>query len=198
MLSPKFQPPLKFERFNGSILQGGISRAGALIRWAIKWVDGAHDVDLDAAAEALAAAKQLRRTAAHLEKALEEAMIAEMFHTGEATYRGRDFAAVLRPGTDRSQWKNAEVMEALIESTFARFQKRFPGFPPGILRAVIAESMWEVHKRGRIEWRSTDLREAGIDPDDFSVRSIEKPTIEMRGAGTYYPGAKTRGNNRKG
>lgn len=189
----KEQAPLRLARYKNSPLDRKMGYVHTLLRWALSWLNDVQEMSPEAAFDALAAAKRIRRTASALEKSLEEVALAEMFHAEATYYRGRDYTAVLRPGTDRKEWKHAEVMEALIDSTCVRFKERFPYVPDELLRTLVTESMWEVHKRGRVQWRSTDLRKAGVDPDDFSARTTENPSIDLRGAGSYYtPAAKRR------
>lgn len=186
------RPPLCLEHYRGSILHRKMDFVHALLRWAVNWLNEVQEMTPEAAFDGLAQAKRIRRTAHGIEKTFEEAALAEMFHRGATHYTGRDYQAILRSGKDRKNWKHAEVMEALIESGVNRIQGRFPYVPDSLLRAVVTESMWEVHKHGRIEWRSTDLRKSGIDPNEFSVRTQEQPTIDLRGEGSYTTSATRR------
>lgn len=186
------RPPLCLEKYQGSILHRKMEFVHALLRWAVNWLNEVQEMTTESAFDGLAHAKQIRRTASSIEKTFEEAALAEMFHAGQSLYTGKDYQAIMRPGNDRKGWKHSQVMEALIDSNIKRMQERFPYVPESLLRALVTESMWEVHKHGRIEWRSTDLRKSGIDPNDFSSRTQERPTIDLRGKGSYPTSAKRR------
>lgn len=186
------RPPLHLERYRQSALHRKMEFAHALLRWAMNWLNEVQEMTPEAAFDGLAHAKKIRRTAKSIEKTFEEAALAEMFHAGATRYVGNDYEATMQPGNDRKNWKHPDVMEALIEANINRMQERFPYVPETLLKALITESMWEVHKHGRIAWRSTDLRKSGIDPDEFSERTRENPTIELRGAASYPTSAKRR------
>lgn len=186
------RPPLFLERYRESALHRKMEFAHALLRWAVNWLNEVQEMTPDAAFDGLAHVKRIRRTASSVEKTFEEAALAEMFHAGETHYAGRDYQAIMRPGRDRKNWKHPEVMEALIEANIGRTQERFPYVPHSLLRAIVTESMWEVHKHGRIDWRSTDLRKSGINPDEFSEKTQERPTIDLRGSGSYPTSSKRR------
>lgn len=186
------RPPLFLERYRQSALHRKMEFAHALLRWAVNWLNEVQEMTPEAAFDGLAHAKKIRRTAKSIERTFEEAALAEMFHVGETRYVGSDYVATMQPGNDRKNWKHPDVMDALIEANISRMQDRFPYVPEDLLRALVTESMWEVHKHGRIAWRSTDLRKSGINPDEFSERTRENPTIELRGPGSYPTSAKLR------
>lgn len=181
----KNHPPLRLSDFKASVVGMKLAYVAALLRWTSKWLAEVQDMSMDAAFDGLAQAKQIRRLASSVEKTFEEAAMAEMFHNAQSYHVGKDYLAFLRPGTSRKGWKHPQVMEALIEQTCARMQERFPYVPESTLQAIVTESMWQVHKVGRVEWRSTDLRKNGVDPNLYSTRSIEDPSIDLRGEGSY-------------
>lgn len=179
------RPPLRLSTYKDSILRAKMEYVHRLLRWAVKWLAEVQDMDMDTAFDGLAHAKKVRRTANAVERTFEEAALAEMFHSGQSVHIGDGYTALLRTGRDRKGWKHDEVMEALIETSVERMQDRFPYVPEKTLRAIVTESMWQVHKTGRVDWRSTDLRAQGIDPDDYSTSTKEKPTIDLRGEASY-------------
>lgn len=158
----------------------------------MNWLNEVQEMTPEAAFDGLAHAKKIRRTAKSIERTFEEAALAEMFHAGATSYTGTDYQAVIQRGRDRKNWKHPDVMDALIEANIERMQERFPYVPADLLRTLVTEAMWEVHKHGRIDWRSTDLRKSGINPDEFSERTQERPSIDLRGAGSYPTSAKRR------
>lgn len=162
-----------------------MTHALLLIQDASRRLDEVQDTTLEASLDGLALAKKLRRTAWGLEKRFEDAATAEMYHTGEPIHAGDDYVAVLRPGSDRKGWKHPEVMKALIETTVETMTERFPYLPESSVQAIVTEAMWTVHRSGRIEWRSTDLRNMGVNPDLFSTKTVESPSIDLRGPGSY-------------
>lgn len=186
------QPPAILESYKASVLRTKMAYVHALLKWVAAYLGEVQDMEGGAAFDGLAHAKKIRRTAWGIEKTFEEAAIAEMFHAGTPIHEGDGYTAVMRPGQDRKGWKHPNVMQALIESTYQRMAERFPYVPEGILRAIVTESMWQVHKTGRIEWRSTDLRRAGIDPDAYSTKTPESPTIDLRGPASYADTPSTR------
>lgn len=186
------RPPLFLERYRESALHRKMDFVHAILRWAMNWLNEVQEMTPEAAFDGLAQAKRIRRTAKGIEKTFEEAALAEMFHAGATTYTGRDYQAVMQTGRDRKNWKHPDVMDALIAANVERMQERFPYVPADLVRTLVTESMWEVHKHGRIDWRSTDLRKSGINPDDFSERTQERPTIDLRGEGSYPTSAKRR------
>lgn len=191
------RPPLRLTDYKNSVLRTKMAYVAALLRWASTWLAEVQDMTLDSAFEGLAHAKKVRRLASAVEKSFEEAAMAEMYHAGQPYYLGDGFTAVLRPGSDRKGWQHEKVMRALIERHVEKMQDRFPYVAESTLRAIVTESMWEVHKAGRIEWRSTDLRRAGVDPDLYSRRTEETPSIDMRGEATYVsPKRRPRGVRR--
>ena len=185
MRSRYSNPPLSLDRYSGSILRMKMDYVAALLRWAHNWLNGVQDIPAAAAFEGLAHAKKVRRLAATIEDTFEEAAIAEMHHQDAYEYCADGITAVLRPGADRKRWKHDAVMDALVHKTCGRLVDRFPYIPSETLNAIVVEAMWSVHKAGRVEWRSSDLRRAGIDPDRYSHRTSEKPTIDLRGNASY-------------
>lgn len=177
--------PLSLDSYRESVTRAKMTYVAALLRWVSAWLAEVQDMTLDAALDGLAHAKQVRRYAYAVEKVFEEAAIAEMHHAGQVMHVGEGYTAVMRPGGDRKGWKHDQVMTSLIDQTCQRMSERFPYLPPEALRAVVTESMWQVHKTGRIEWRSTDLRRNGVDPDEHSTRTPEAPTIDLRGEASY-------------
>ena len=140
------RPPLFLERYRESALHRKMEFAHAILRWAMNWLNEVQEMTPEAAFDGLAHAKKIRRTAKSIEKTLEEAALAEMFHAGATSYTGRDYRAVMQTGRDRKNWKHPEVMEALIAVNVERMQERFPYVPTDLIRTLVTESMWEVHK----------------------------------------------------
>lgn len=186
------RPPLFLERYRGSVLRQKMEFAHSILRWSMNWLNEVQEMTPEAAFDGLAHAKKIRRTAHSVEKTFEEIGLAEMFHAGETRYVGADYRATMQSGRDRKNWKHPEVMEALIEATTERMQGRFPYVPKELVSALVTESMWEVHKHGRVDWRSTDLRKSGIDPSEFSERTQERPSIDLRGEGSYPTSSRRR------
>ena len=179
------RPPLKLENYKASALKAKMQFAQALLQWSQRWIGEVMDFTPESALDALAHAKKVRRTASAVERSLEDAAIAELIHSGADHYSGPDYEAVLHPARERKRWKNDAVMEDLIDSTLERLSRRFPYVPRPVLGAIVRESMWEVHKNGRIEWRSTDLRRAGLDPDNYSQKVSDAASIDLHGPGVY-------------
>lgn len=186
------RPPLFLERYRESVLHRKMEFAHAVLRWAVNWLNEVQEMTPEAAFDGLAHAKRIRRTAKGIEKTFEEIALAEMFHADATSYTSSDYRAVMQTGRDRKNWKHPEVMDALIETNIEKMKERFPYVPDGLLRTLVTESMWEVHKHGRIDWRSTDLRKSGLNPDEFSERTQERPTIDLRGPGSYPTSTKRR------
>lgn len=179
------RPPASFQAYRGSVLRMKTQYAIALVKWCLNWLDEVQEMSLPAALDGLAHAKRLRRFAATLERLFEDAAIAEMTYAQVDNFDADGYTATLRPGTSRRGWRNDEVMQELIEQQVRREAKRFPGVDRRALRAIVTESMWAVHKAGRIEWRSTDLRRAGIDPSEFSDITAGRASIDLRGPAAY-------------
>ena len=171
----------QMQNYKGSIGHAKMAYISALLRRIRAWIDQIDDFTIDAAADALADAKRVKAEASALEGALNEALMASMHHEGRAFNIGADYAVIMRPGGTQKNWDHAGVMQALIDTTYARLQERFPSVPEGVLHAIVTESMWQVHKTGSVKWRVGDLREAGVDPDQFSEKVDSSPTVDLRG-----------------
>lgn len=179
------EPPAVLETYRGTALRMKVQYAVALIRWSLNWLGEVQDMRLVAALDGLAHAKRLRRHAAVLERLFEDAAIAEMTFTGTEEVEADGYTAVLRSGGSRKNWRNDAVMQELIEQAVARERRRFPDVDARTLRRIVTESMWKVHQVGRIEWRSTDLRRHGIDPDEFSDTTPGRASVDLRGPAAY-------------
>lgn len=171
----------QLKNYKGSIAHAKMAYVGALLRRIRAWIDNIDDFSIDAAADALADAKRIKAQAGALEAAVSEALMAAMHHEGRAFNVGSDYAVIMRPGTTQKNWDHAGVMQALIDSTSIRLQGRFPSVPEGVLEAIVTESMWQVHKVGSVKWRVGDLRDAGVEPDEFSEKVNAPPALDLRG-----------------
>ena len=178
-------PPLQLSTYNGTYLRAKMEGVHLLLKWAVRWLADVQDMDMKASLEGLAHAKQIRRTAAALERTFEEAALAEMFHTDQAIHIGDGYTAVMRNGKARKGWRHDQVMAALIDTAVEQMHGKYPYVPEKLLASIVTEAMWRVHKAGRVEWRSTDLRAAGVDPDEFSTSTEDAPTIDLRGEASY-------------
>lgn len=171
--------------YASSFVRKRLSQAESALREAHDWLSATDDVDGDSALTGLAHAKRVRRLATRVERAFEEAAIAQMHHDAKAYHVGDGFTAVLRPAHDRRDWKHADVMDDLVDVVIAKMAARYPAVAPSTVKNIVTEAMWDVHRAGRIEWRSTDLREFGLDPDDYS-RTVSAPaSLDMRGTQTH-------------
>lgn len=179
------RPPLRLESFKASYLRLKLDYIQALLRWCQHWLNEVQDMSRDAAFDGLATAKRTRRLASSVEKTFEDIAIAAMYQDGEAIHQGDGYMAILRTGTERKAWKHAEVMTALVDATVQVMIDRHPYVPEKIMRAIVTESMWRVHKCGRVEWRATDLRSFGVDPDAYSTKSRDEPSLDLRGEASY-------------
>ncbi len=188
-------PPARLVKYGESLLRQRTHYATMLIKWALRWAGEIQDFTAAAALDALAHAKALRRYAWALENMLEDAAIAAMHHEQTSHHRGVDYEAVLRPGTDRSGWDHEGVMNELVDRTVTKIRRRFPDLPARTVRQIATEAAWSVHEHGRIEWRSTDLRRSGIEPDDFSRRTFGSASVDLRGAAAYTDGVNSRRHN---
>lgn len=175
--------------YGASIIRRRVQYGVTLIRWAINHLANAQDVTLTAALEGLAHSKRLRRTAAALERAFEDAAIAAMYHQGVTTWAGRGYTAVLHKASERRGWRSEAIINELIDRHTARLAIRFPDVPERTIRRIATEATWSLYSLGRLEWRSTDLRKAGIDPDEFSVRVPVPASLDLRGEAAYVEGA---------
>src|SRR5699024_9745151 len=88
-------------------------------------------------------------------------------------------------GRERKNWKHTQVVRDLVDKRCEQASRQFPTVPKKMLRAIIEPSVWLVPKAARVEWRSTDLRDAELDPDDYSRVDHERPTIDLRGSRSY-------------
>lgn len=181
--------------YKDSMIRKKLAYTEALLGLVQSWLDNTHDMDGDASFDGLAHAKRIRRIAARIEDTFEEAAIAQMYHDDAAYKIGDGYTAVLRPGQDRRGWDNEAVMASLIDSTVEHMGHRFPFVPSKVLRAIVTEAMWAVHKAGRVEWRSTDLRDHGVDPDEHSRHVTTKASIDLRGDASYIRRTKNRKRN---
>ena len=182
------------DSYRGSPLRAKIAYAEALLGWAETWLKNSHDMEGQAPFEGLAHAKRLRRMAHRIEVFFEEAAIAQLYHQEKAYAVGEGYTAVLRPPQERRGWDHAGVMTALIDAVTEQMTARHPSIPRRAAQQMITEAMWTVHKVGRIDWRSTDLREFGVDPDDFSTHTEVPARIDLRGDASYV---RARTANRK-
>lgn len=179
------RPPATLSTYRESVLRMKVQYAIALLRWSLDWVGEVQDMTLPAALDGLAHAKRLRRFASNLERQFEDAAIAEMLFRQVEEVEADGYTASLRSGNSRKGWKHDAVMRELIEQSVTRECARFPNMDRKTVRTIVIESMWQVHRAGRIEWRVTDLRKAGIVPEEFSDTVPGRATIDLRGPAAY-------------
>lgn len=187
-------PPLKLSTYRNTILRAKMHYIVTLLKWARAWLDEVQEMSVPAALDGLAHAKKVRRFASSVEAVFTEAAVAEMLDAGVESYEGEDYTAVLRPGSERRNWKSTEVIEELIETETRRQRSLHPDIEPSVLRRIVTESVWRLYKVARPEWRSTDLRKVGIYPDDFSESVPVPASIDLRGEGSYATGRKGGGS----
>lgn len=182
-----FKAPLTLTRYKESVLRQKMSFVYALLRWVGIWLTKVQDMDAEAALDALADAKRARRAAYAVEKAIEEIAIASLLHEDKTWHIGDDYTAVLRPAQSSRKWRTEALMNALIDTTCHDVQQKHPSLPSSLLQAIVRDAMWRLHGAGRIEWRVTAIRDAGLDPDRFSAKDPGMPSvhIDLRGEGSY-------------
>lgn len=180
------------EPYSATALKHHLAHAEAHLKKAQALLEVTDDFAGDAPFDGLAHAKRLRRLSARIERLFTDAAIAQMHHDRKAYHVGRGYTAVLRPGEERRGWRDDEVMADLIAATVDRALARHPYLPPKAAKALLTEAMWTVYKAGRITWRSTSLRELGLDPDDYSHHAPTSPSLDMRGVSTHAPATPTR------
>lgn len=171
--------------YRATLLRIKLEYAHAIIRRCAAWLAEVQDMSPQAAFDGLAHLKRIRRTVKAIENTFEEAGIAEMHHQGTYAYRGEGYRAELCSGTDRKNWEHAGVMEELIDQTVAELHHKHPSVHEADLRSIVTAAIWTPHRMGRIQWRSTSLRQAGVDPDAYSETTRERPTIRLTGPASY-------------
>ena len=160
--------------------------ATAAVRWVHVWLDGIQEMPLDAALDLLAIVKRHRRWARSLERVIEDVAIAEMTMRDMSAYSGNGYTVILHPGERRTDWDDEKVMNDLIDAAVTRQARRHPGLDKRALRRVLTEEMWRLHEHAaRPRWRSTMLRAAGFDPNEYSAVTAVPASLEMRGDATY-------------
>lgn len=184
-LSNTTRAPLRLNRYTDTRLRHRVEGAAVFLRWAKGWLDATQDMTLAGALDGLAHTKRVRRTARSLEGTFEEAAIALMLQQGVTHAEGAGYTADLHPGNERREWRSEALMSELVEQAVARAADRFPDLPRRQIRVMLTESMWGVYKAARLEWRSTALREIGVDPDEFTTTYPGAASIEVRGDATY-------------
>lgn len=177
--------PFTMTRYASSFVRKRLSQAEAALKEAYAWLDNTDDFDGDSAFEGLAHIKRLRRLANRIEKTLEDGAIAQMHHYNQVYRIGDGYTAVLRPARERRGWDNAAVMADLEERVVEKVSSRNPAVAPSAVKAIVREAMWSVHKAGRIEWRSSDLRAIGLNPDSYSHHVSAPESLDMRGTRTH-------------
>lgn len=179
------KPPLTLDAYRRSILYAKLEAAHLIIRRSAAWLAEVQDMTPQAAFDGLAHTKRIRRSIKRIEETFEEAGIAEMHHRSQFRYKGEAYTAELCSGRDRKNWDHAAVMDELIEQTITRLHHKHPSVHETDLRAIVTTAMWQPYTMGRIEWRSTSLRKAGVDPDRYSETTRERPTIKLTGPASY-------------
>lgn len=182
--------PFALTSYAASLLRKRFSQAESALKEAHAWIGNMQDSEGEAVFVALAHIKRVRRLSARVERSLEEAAIAQMHHDGQVYRVGDGYTAVLRPAQERRGWNNQAVMHDLEEAIIEKLTASNPAVPRSAVRAIAREALWSVHRAGRIEWRSTSLRDMGLDPDTYSTHVSVPESIDMRGTTTH---AKTRG-----
>lgn len=178
-------PPAALQNYRETALRMKVQYATALIRWCLNWLNEVQDMTLAAALDGLAHTKRLRRFATALERVFEDAAIAEMSFQGVDGYVADGYVATLHSGNSRRAWQHGPLMRELIEQTVERECRRFPQVDRKTVRTIVTESMWQVHNNGRVDWRATDLRRAGVDAGEFSEVTPGRASIELRGPAAY-------------
>lgn len=181
---PKEIPP-HIEDYGASPVRGKINTALNQIKWVLAYMHDVQEVKLPAALQMLAAAKQLRRYASTLERGIDEAAIAEMQMSETDIFAGEGFDAVLHSDGDRKEWQDESIVNELADRFIVRNRDRFSSVSGRDLRRIVQASMNELMTAGRISWRSTSLREKGVDPDEFSVKTPKGMSLELTGEASY-------------
>ena len=177
-------PPL-IEDYGPSPVRAKINTALNQIKWVLIYMHDVQEVKLPAALQALAAAKQLRRYASALERTFDEAAVAEMQMSGVQHFAGEGFEAVLHTGGDRKEWQHESIVNELADRFIVTNRDRFSDVSGRDLRRIVQASMNELVSAGRVEWRSTSLREKGVDPDEFSVKTPGSLSVQLTGEASY-------------
>lgn len=189
---PKDIPP-QIEDYGSSPVRGKINTALNQIKWVLAYMHDVQEVKLPAALQMLAAAKQLRRYASALERTVDESAVAEMQMSETKQFAGDGFEAVLHSGGDRKEWQHESLVNELADRFIAKNRDRFADVSGRDLRRIVQASMNELMAAGRIEWRSTSLRSMGVDPDEFSVKTLGSLSVELTGEASYVDDEHTKG-----
>lgn len=189
---PREIPP-DIADYASSPVRGKITTALNQIKWALAYLHDVQEVKLPAALQMLAAAKQLRRYASALEQTVDTAAVAEMQMSGTGSYSGDGFDAVLHTGGDRKGWQHESLVNEVADRFIAMNRDRFSEVSGKDLRRIVQGSMNELMAAGRMEWRSTSLRKMGVDPDEFSVKTLGSLSLELTGEASYVDEGDRRG-----
>lgn len=177
--------PATIEDYGSSSIRGKINNALNQIKWVMGYMHDVQEIKLPAALQALAAAKQLRRYAYGMERLFDEAAVAEMQMSDTNHFAGEGFEATLHSGGDRKAWQHDSIVNELADRFIATNRDRFAEVSGRDLRRIVQASMNELMSAGRIEWRSTSLRDKNIDPDDFSIKTHGALSVELTGEASY-------------
>lgn len=187
--------PQQIEDYGTSPVRGKVNTALNQIKWVLLYLHDVQEVRLPAALQMLAAAKQLRRYAHALEKTVDEAAVAEMQMSDTHHFAGEGFEATLRSGGTRKEWQHESLVNELADRFVTTNRDRFSSVSARDLRRIVQGSMNSLMAAGRVEWRSTSLREMGVDPDEFSVKPLGGLSVELTGEASYVESEHARGGS---
>lgn len=179
-------PPHVITEYAATPVARHVTQATDRIKWCLSYLHDVQEMSPQSALDGLAAAKKLRRYANALENTFATAAEAEMLQGGVAAHEGDGYTAVLHTDSNRKDWRTDSLVNEVADRHLAVTKKTYPDIPASAQRRLILGSMAQLAKAGRIEWRSTALRDMGIDPDEFSRKDRgTRASIEMRGQATY-------------
>ena len=177
--------PPQIEDYGTSPIRGKVNSALNQIKWVLAYLHDVQEVKLPAALQMLASAKQLRRYARALERCADEAAVAEMQMSDVVHYAGEGFEASLHSGGARSEWQHESLVNEIADRYIVKNRDRFSEVSRRDLRRIVQGAMNELVSAGRVEWRSTSLRKMGVDPDEFSVKTLGALSVELTGEASY-------------
>lgn len=179
-------PPHEITQLGATPVKGRIANAQAQIRWCLGFLHDVQQMSPTAALDGLALAKKLRRYAAALERTFQSAAEAEMQSSGTRELQGDGFIGVLHTDGPRRDWRSESLVNEVADRYIADVRRAHPELPPAMVRKIALGAMNKLAEAGRIEWRSTSLREMGVDPDEFSRKEANtRMSVEMRGEAVY-------------
>lgn len=178
------------DNYRDSPLRGAINNATARMKWVAAYLNDVDTIPVASALEGLAAIKQLRRWVRNIEQTFTLAATAEMAETGTEEYTGTNddgeaFTVHLRESSWRTGWNHDSLINELTDRYVETATIRHPDLSPETIRRISIEAISHLTGAGRIEWRSTVLRELGINPDEFSTRHSNGPSVDLRGDAAY-------------